>query len=78
MKGCEMTIELVKILEAANKYAKLSIKWFETYEESNEPYDWDMSTEMAAKAEGLLAAYEIFTGRKIYKHEINEELAAMA
>ena len=71
----EMTIELVKILEAAKEYKCRSMIWFDLYEESNDDLDWQMCKELSAKSDTMLEAYRILTGHKIYQHDIEEELA---
>lgn len=70
-----MTIELVKILEAAKEYERRSDVWFDMYEESNDEMDWQMCKELLNKADAMLEAYEILTGKKIYRFEIENELA---
>lgn len=65
----------VKILETAKEYHQRALRWFRLYEESHEELDWQMVSEMNAKADGLLEAYAILTGRKVYSHEISEELS---
>lgn len=69
-----MTIELVKILEAAQNYKENSDAWFDYYQESNDDLDWQTSQEYRAKCNGLLEAYAILTGRNLYQFEIKEEL----
>lgn len=70
-----MTIELVKILEAAKEYERRSMVWFEMYTESNDEYDWQTCKELSNKSEIMLEAYEILTGKKIRSFEIETELA---
>lgn len=70
-----MTIELVKILEAAKEYERRSNIWFDIYEESNDEFDWQMCKELLNKADAMLEAYEILTGKKIYRYAIDEELS---
>ena len=69
-----MTIELVKILEAAKEYERRSNVWFDMYEESNDEMDWQMCKELLNKANAMLEAYEILTGKKIYRFQIENEL----
>lgn len=69
-----MTIELVKILEAAKEYERRSDVWFNIYEESNNEFDWQQCKELLNKADAMLEAYEILTGKKIYRYAIDEEL----
>ena len=71
----EMTIELVKILEAAKEYNRRSMIWFDLYRESNDKFDWQTCMELSDKCDAMLEAYEILTGKKIYKAEIDNELA---
>lgn len=70
-----MTIELVKILEAAKKYDELSMKWFEMYTASKDELDWNTSKEYDTYTRGLLEAYEILTGKHIRPYQIEDELA---
>lgn len=65
----------VKILETAKEYDQRAMCWFRAYEESHEELDWQMVSEMRAKADGLLEAYAILTGRRIYLHQLDEELS---
>ena len=71
----EMTVELVKILEAAKEYERRSMIWFDMYQESNDEFDWQTCKELSNKCDTMLEAYAILTGRKIYQHEIDNELA---
>lgn len=77
-----MTIELVKILEAALNYHATSLETYKAYqnEEDAELKEnlWGMCELYTGKCEGLLMAYEILTGRIIYSIEIKDELLAMA
>ena len=78
MKGeSEMTNELVKILEAAKEYKRRSMFWFNLYEGSNDENDWQMCKELDMKCDGMLEAYEIMTGKKVYGIDIDKELAFM-
>lgn len=70
-----MTIELVKILEAAKEYERRSNIWFDIYEESNDEFDWQMCKELLNKSDAMLEAYEILTDKKIHRFEIDNELA---
>lgn len=67
-----MTIELVKILEAAKEYDRRSMVWFEMYTESNDEHDWNTCKELSDKSETMLEAYEILTGKKIHRFEIRD------
>lgn len=78
MKGNKMTIELVKILEAARKHRSRSNVWFERYQENADESFWTACMEEEHAAKGLLEAYEIMTGRKIHTFEIEEEIMAVA
>lgn len=72
----KMTNDLVKILEAAKEYERRSMIWFEMYTESNDEYDWKTCKELSDKSETMLEAYEILTGKKIRRFEIEEELTS--
>lgn len=69
-----MTIELVKILEAAKEYVRRSMIWFEMYQESKDEIDWQTCKELTIQSDTMLEAYKILTGRKIYRHDIDIEL----
>lgn len=75
----KMTNELVKILEAAKEYKRRSMRWFGLYEESNCESDWQMCKELEMKCYGLLEAYEILTGKKVYSIgiDIDKEITVM-
>lgn len=75
-----MTIELVKILEAALEYLKSSNKWFEQYERTNDEDDWAICKEYDMRAKGMLEAYEILTGRHVLNGVcfVREELLEVA
>lgn len=78
MKGeLKMTNELVKILEAAKEYRRKSMIWFDLYEKSNNEVDWQTCSELNMKCDGMLEAYEILTGKKVYGIDIDKELALM-
>lgn len=70
-----MTIELVKILEAAKYHDDKAMRWFEEYQKTENDFWFHMSKEQKMIVQGLLEAYEILTGKKIYHHEIDKELA---
>lgn len=70
-----MAIELKKILEAAKEYQRRSMVWFDLYQESNDQFDWQTCMELSDKCDAMLEAYEILTGKRIYKAEIDNELA---
>ena len=70
-----MTIELVKILEAAQKHYENSNRWFKLYQQENDEIYWNACAEEEHTARGLLEAYGILTGNKIYTNEIENELA---
>ena len=79
-----MTIELVKILEAAKFYNNRSMEMYnyaEKAEQENnrEDYEiyWNWCREIDERCKGLLEAYEIMTGKKICTYEIEKELATM-
>lgn len=69
-----MTNELVKILEAAKEHHKCALVWFRQYQDTNDQDYWICTQEEDYAARGLLQAYEIMTGRKVYSHAIDEEL----
>lgn len=73
----KMTIELVKILEAAKEYKRRSMFWFGMYEASNNNIDWETCKELDGKCDALLEAYEILTGKKVYSIDIDKEFALM-
>lgn len=70
-----MTIELVKILEAAQNYRNASNECFDLYQESNKQLDLQTSLEYEARTRAMLEAYEILTGKHVYFFEIDKELA---
>lgn len=75
-----MTIELVKILEAALEDAEMSNYWFAKYEQTNDNEYWEICKQYDEHAKGLLQAYQIMTGRHVicgYTF-IREELLAVA
>lgn len=77
-----MTIELVKILEEAQMNFENGMRSFEASEneideELHEIY-WAICREYDGKVWGLLKAYEILTGEKIYPHQIKSTLYALA
>lgn len=73
-----MTIELVKILEAAQDHYNRANVWFKLYQDEKEEMYWTACEEEEYAARGLLEAYDILTGNKIYTHEIKEELFSIA
>lgn len=70
--------ELVYILEEAKRHQQWSDIWFELYTESKDRTDWEMVMNEQGIADGLLKAYEILSGRKVFGFTIDEELAAIA
>lgn len=70
----EMTIELVKILEAAQYHYDKETKWFNAYEETEDETWLQLSNEQRMITQGLLEAYNILTGKKIYVYDIKAEL----
>lgn len=74
-----MTTELVKILEKALELMEESDCWFDYYDESNDEDDWNMCVKYSKRAQGLLDAYEILTGKKINcsKCSIRKELETL-
>ena len=82
-----MTNEAIEILKAARKKHVHSLTEFGMWQRESESPDCD--SEMLASFEaawrdsdstcrGLLKAYSILTGRKIYPHQIKEELTAIS
>lgn len=71
-----MTDKLSIILEHALTELDKSNMWFNEYENSGLDCDWKTCMEHDMKCRGLLDAYEIMTGKKIYPitYEIKEEL----
>ena len=65
-----MTKKLVEILEAARKHHVKSNFWFSRYQETADPLYLDDCKEQDDIARGLLEAYEIMTGKKVYLYEI--------
>ena len=70
--------ELVYILEAAQEHKELADMWFDLYSKSNDRTDWEMVMNEQGMCDGLLKAYEIVSGKKIFGFEIKDELAAIA
>lgn len=69
-----MTNELVKILATAKEYMRRSMIWFELYQNSKDEIDWQTCKELTTQCDTMLEAYEIITGRKVYRHDIDKEL----
>ena len=70
----EMTIELVKILEAANYHNTKANRFFDAYNETEDSTWYELSKDQTMMTKGLLEAYEILTGKKVYLSEIEKEL----
>lgn len=77
-----MTIELVKILEAAESYDKEFSQWMEWEREDKEDGNTagaalygDLAREAMAKCDAMLEAYEILTGKHLTAFTYTEELA---
>lgn len=70
--------ELVYILEAAKEHKELFLMWYELHEESNDSSDKEMYMHEYGIIDGLLKAYEIISGKRIFDFEIEDELAAIA
>ena len=72
----------IKILEAAQKHYEYSMNLFRQYNNENDlemkQILWAACEEESGKADGLLYAYEIITGTKLYQHDIMDELLAIA
>lgn len=70
------------ILETAYVHYETSGKFFEAYQNENDPEFkstlWALCEEASGKADGLLEAYEILTGKKVYQHQIKETLLTLA
>lgn len=82
-----MTNEAIEILKAARDAHKRSIADFRMYQLASESTDFDNEMisafnsswrEADGMCDGLLKAYGILTGRKIYAHQIKEELERLA
>ena len=70
--------ELVYILEAAKDHYELANMWWGTFQKTNDSSDYAMWRDEFGCCQGLLEAYEIVSGRKVFGFTINEELAAIA
>lgn len=74
-----MTIELVKILEAAQDAYDHSMRYFHMWEEETDDemknIYWARCQEYDGECAGLKKAYEIMTGKHIQDYEIKKELA---
>ena len=70
--------ELVYILEAAKEHKTLADIWWKTFQETNDSSDYAMWRDEFGCAQGLLEAYKIVSGRKVFGFTIDEELAAIA
>ena len=71
----------IQLLKEAQKYYKNSMIDFTLYQEAEENNDektmhlhWTACEHASGVVKGLLKAYEMTTGRKIYEFEIKEEL----
>ena len=80
-----MTNELKNILEAAQTWYEASMRDFSNMQKAEAEHDeymsnvyWAICQEYSGKADGLLLAYEIITGRSIYQHQIKDELQQIA
>lgn len=60
-----MTIEFIKILEAALEAANRSDKWFAQWKETKHEFDHRAWSEYEAQAEAYCNAYEILTGIRV-------------
>ena len=65
----------VKILETAQCAVDESLLWFSRYQDNKEEYFYQIAVGKNQYALGLLAAYEILTGRKVGLYEIENELS---
>lgn len=77
-----MTIELVKILKAAESYDKDFSQWMKWVREAKEDGNTaaaalygDFAREAMAKCDAMLEAYEILTGKHLTAFTYKEELA---
>ena len=77
-----MTTELVKILEVAKAHYDCSMRYFDYFSDENDQelkeIYWSRCQEESGKADGLLKAYEIITGKKLYQHQIQDNLLVLA
>ena len=75
-------VKEIRILEAAQMYYEESMFLFKQYQESQgtdlEEILWAACEEKSGKADGLLFAYEILTGIKLYQHQIKEHIMQVA
>ena len=73
-----MSIELVKILEAAQAYFEKSMKYYALMEsaetEEMKNIYWARCNEYDGNCQGLICAYGIITGKHILRCEIKKEL----
>ncbi len=74
-----------EILESANEIHKGAMNLFRCYQNSEEKGDmemaanyWAASERKSGKCDGLLLAYKMLTGKKIYACEIKEELERLS
>lgn len=77
-----MTIELVKILEAAKAYDDEFAQWCQWEREAKEDGNTagaalygDLAREAMAKCDAMLEAYEILTGKHLTAFTYQDELA---
>lgn len=74
-----MSIELVKILEAAQDAYDRSMRYFAYMEDENDPEMKNIYWARCQEYDGMCAAYkhsyEILTGKHIQDYEIKKELA---
>ena len=70
--------ELVYILEAAKEHYVLENMWWESFQESNDNTDYVLFSNERGCVKGLLQAYEIISGRRVFGFTIDEELEAIA
>lgn len=70
--------ELVYILEAAKEHYELANIWWKTFQKTNDKSDYAMWRDEFSYTQGLLEAYKIVSGRKVFGFTIDEELAVIA
>ena len=85
MKGNDMTNELKNILESAQTWYVASMREFSNMQKAEKEKDeymsnvyWAICQEYSGKADGLLLAYAIITGRSLYQWQIEDELKLIA
>lgn len=80
-----MNLELKAILESAQTWYEASMREFSHMQEAEAEHDeymanvyWSSCQEYSGKADGLLLAYAILTGKSLYQHQIKNEINFMS